>query len=416
MKIDVLTVSGSKTHPFPGGIDFVKLNHDIMKVLNPGVVIKWHVAVLEGQVSKVDLNISSDIKIYSYKLSDLDCKYILEPSNQHGELLNHLIKDVNIQNSGLSEKFIIVDPDCFIIKPNFIEDSVLYMENSKISIFGFAYPSTSEYLNLYWDFPTAFFMIVDKKRIKLASLDFRPDESRFFETSDTPWGCDTESNYQVFPFIRRQNFYKSIDNIKNLRLKILIKAFVETFGFWERYLLRDTGWKVRQHLLINGIKSKEIASTTVNNLKSSLSIQKYITYGIDSDYYLNLYQDVYKSGLNPLYHYTKYGKKENRNAIDPAIKLEFYFSKFFSNVKRLFKNDIHSPNWRSEISNYLHLNNYKIPDLNFFSDVCGLYFFNSHLVGIHLGHMFKKLNPDLTIIESELRKFIKINNHSNFLN
>ena len=404
MIIDILTVAGPSNLPFPGGLDYVQLNLDILKKTNPKLNFRMHVAVLTGDYDSSILR-NYKFEIFVYSMDDLSCEYPLEPSNQHGTLLNLLIKDVALA-SGLSPFFIIIDPDCFLVKHNFVVDSIAEMQDFGLSFFGITYPSTVNYLHYNQDFPTAYFMIVNSLNVNVFELDFRPDESRYHKSKNTHWGCETKIDFFVFPFLRLSKFYKLLNN-KNLYVRVLIKTLAYSFGFRQKSLMRDTGWKVRKYAKSKKLKDRTIFGTSAINLKSVFSVEKYLKYGIDLDYYIIHNPDV-KEYINPRDHFIRHGKKEGRNPVDPETILEWRLMNFLVKLMTLLNRRVLKWNYSFEIASFFISRDY-LPELNYFNNSSGLYFKNSNLVAIHLGQNFKSLNYDLEITKSELQKLISIN-------
>ncbi len=103
-------------------------------------------------------------------------------SFHHGWGLNIGIKYCN------TNFIIILDPDFFIIRKNWIQRVLIHMEEVNKSFFGATWtPRYADYLKTKWnDFPCTHFNCIDLRNVELTMLDFLPvDKDNQWEGKDT---------------------------------------------------------------------------------------------------------------------------------------------------------------------------------------------------------------------------------------
>jgi hypothetical protein len=102
-------------------------------------------------------------------------------SDQHARALNALLQEVRT-------RFVLVlDPDFYILRNGWIDDVVAHMRSNELSFFGA--PWHPRFVENYRYFPAVHCMFVDRSRIPLNTLDFRPihdDASDPRQSADVP--------------------------------------------------------------------------------------------------------------------------------------------------------------------------------------------------------------------------------------
>jgi len=98
-------------------------------------------------------------------------------SNHHAEALDILIKNVN------TRFLLVLDPDFYLLKSNWMYDVLSHMQNNNIAIFGA--PWHPRYNQNYRYFPAVHCMFIDLFRIAKERLNFRPLLNRLISTELT---------------------------------------------------------------------------------------------------------------------------------------------------------------------------------------------------------------------------------------
>lgn len=123
-----------------------------------------------------------------------------------------------------------IDPDFFILYPDWIQRTVSLMQGRQIAFWGAGYPSRR--LRAYRDFPMASCMFVNREQLHrnwMFNLDFSPD-------------CDGAGNEQnVAGVIMRKKVLKSCSHALLRRNTVYAKHWRETLRFYLTSRWRHTG-------------------------------------------------------------------------------------------------------------------------------------------------------------------------------
>jgi hypothetical protein len=394
-ELDIIVVPGpenlvlSSGELYYGGIKFVEIQKELFNIQNKSVKIRWNLGIL----SEKDDNVKSpeldrDTRIFSYRKDHLNVKYIEQPSSQHGGILNNLLRDLTKDHY---QHVLIIDPDYFVFKDDWIIDLISYMSSQNLSMLGAAYPEIDP--RFYFDFPTAYFTLIDTSKIELKKLDYRPDEKQFVVREDEPWGY---------------GFSMSIGNYKAMKAELLMRySFtfsLVSFFLWrnKKNFFRDTGWNVRKKYK-RKCKHEEFLYVSHSDLKNpnvfKLGNKKTKKNDFDAKWYLDTYEDVKKSNLDPREHYMKYGRFEGRlpNANYNYVKqlrphLEF---NLLSYAEKLISNE-YSIIYRRSYSMLDFLREYE-SKFTLFEEIppaAAYYFFKEGFFSVHLGHYSKTKVPE----------------------
>jgi hypothetical protein len=144
---------------------YLESNWRITQALNPNIDYEW--LLCEN---------SPPEETYCFSVSDLRFQVEMGPMPQdHGKAtgsyhhaagLNQLLQKVN------TRFLLVLDPDFYIIRPNWIADTLNYMQDKSLSFFGAPwYPG---YVSKYRYFPCVHCMFIDLDRIEKSMLDFNP--------------------------------------------------------------------------------------------------------------------------------------------------------------------------------------------------------------------------------------------------
>jgi hypothetical protein len=93
------------------------------------------------------------------------------PSLDHGAMLNLMMKDVD----GSFDYVLVMDPDCFLVGKNGLQEHVNRMGSSGIAISGTSYGMQAP-KSFFRDFPTVFALVIDCALVDIRALDFRPSK------------------------------------------------------------------------------------------------------------------------------------------------------------------------------------------------------------------------------------------------
>jgi hypothetical protein len=283
-----------------GGWPYLLKNFDFLISLNPETEIKFVIGHLSefGEIPNLPERKGITFLLYKTSKSDLLIQYKDHPSSQHGALLNYVLRSHKLD----TETYLIIDPDCYVLDINILSKLSKHILQNKIDFIGAPYPATNS-SRYYWDFPTAYFMMMRRDGVDPRSLDFLPDESSFFASS---YGNKevVDLDKPIIPLPR------SIRYLFNLLLSILTywgkDLYIHLFNSLKLSLrthdldlFRDTGWKNRMNFMNY---SKEMFS-----------------FGIHKDLSIAGFDHALYESLNPslkgfsVWHTFTYGIYEHRN-------------------------------------------------------------------------------------------------------
>jgi len=179
MSLDIITVISYDRHYF-------NLNHEITKKLND-YPHNW--IVVENYSKEKHGAFDPDKK--KIKIEDVNIKYL--KGIDQDSLNTRIIKKKNLSYSlnpqrsifhskGLSigiknsksKYLLIIDPDFFVIKKNWIKNIIEFMEKKNIDLFSSPYHPVKDWIKPF--IPSVYFMILNTEKIKKNNLDFSPPE------------------------------------------------------------------------------------------------------------------------------------------------------------------------------------------------------------------------------------------------
>ncbi len=164
LDLAIVTVAG------PGDDPFIRLNIEAICQKNPEAEIPIYVidngkfaAPPDGIKSGLDAILSDGVA----QMATLPAHY--RGSYQHADALNNFFKTQKI-----SQRYVlIIDPDFYVVRKNWIERILDEMDKEKLAFFGA--PWHPRWYNKYRYFPCVHFMCIDTTKIDIAMLDFSPD-------------------------------------------------------------------------------------------------------------------------------------------------------------------------------------------------------------------------------------------------
>ena len=90
-------------------------------------------------------------------------------SYQHASALNQYMHSINIDD----EFILVLDPDFFITRSNWIDELITHASTNKLSFFGSVW--APKWFKKYRHFPTVHCMLIDTRRVNISELDFLPN-------------------------------------------------------------------------------------------------------------------------------------------------------------------------------------------------------------------------------------------------
>jgi len=144
----------------------LSLNLRLTKFLNPKSEYSW--IILDNSPEGSSLCIKKENPDYFYlPRVETDFKGKGFESYQHGSGLNEIMQYVK------SRYVLILDPDFYITRPNWINEVLNFLDEEKISIFGA--PWHPNWFYKYRYFPCAHCLFLDLKNVEKESIDFCPE-------------------------------------------------------------------------------------------------------------------------------------------------------------------------------------------------------------------------------------------------
>ena len=145
--------------------DDILLQKNIKKIsdLNEKIKINWIIAI--------NKNINKKTKFENYGSNILLIDGINE--NLIGSAALHHTIALNLTKKEVKTRFVLfIDPDFFLIKNNFLNEMIDYMQKNDVTLIGA--PWHPKWYSKFRYFPCHHCMFVNTKKIDLDLLDFRP--------------------------------------------------------------------------------------------------------------------------------------------------------------------------------------------------------------------------------------------------
>jgi hypothetical protein len=142
------------------------LNYKLTEILNPSASVRWIVAENTPSVSKAE-SVQEDGRFHVIEGA-------VFPENQYAAASYHHAAAMNKTLQQVRTRFLLVlDPDFFIVRHNWIVDVIEHMITNSLSFFGAPWhPST---FKKWRYFPCVHCMFIDLERVPRGTLDFLPD-------------------------------------------------------------------------------------------------------------------------------------------------------------------------------------------------------------------------------------------------
>ena len=146
--------------------DLIKANIDLVKKMNPGARVDWIVVENTPNGAEGGLSVGETNGLRVIQGIPNDFSGIASASYHHESGLNKAIKEVKTRYA------LILDPDFYIVRKNWIQDVVGRMQKKNLSFFGAPY-NPKRYMK-YRYFPCIHCVFIDLEKVNKEELDFSP--------------------------------------------------------------------------------------------------------------------------------------------------------------------------------------------------------------------------------------------------
>ena len=274
-QVTIYSVPGPSSSPgllqeqIEGGWAYALENLKLLTALNPDCqfeVVFGHVKEF-GAIPIIPNFPEINIHVYETSLIELSSQVVLKPAEQHGTILNYILSSHVLQ----TEFYLILDPDCYVIKKNALHQLVDHMNQLDLDMIGVSYPTTLPKV-YYWDFPTAYFQLIRRLNCQPNTLDFLPERTSL--VADTGLVTSTSAPLArtfglIAKFVKRfkipvKEFLNKAQNSKFSVIQFTFYFYIN-FVYKNTPLFRDTGWKNRSkyrelnsEIIPHRIKPKEV--------------------------------------------------------------------------------------------------------------------------------------------------------------
>lgn len=277
-KLTICTVSFKQKY-------LIEANIELVKKMNPGIFFKWVITenTPEGEFGGFELSGGGDDFSVVRRIPN-DFKGVASASYHHASGLNKAIEKAD------TRYVLIIDPDFYIVRKNWIKDILSHMKQNDLAFFGAPY-NPKRYMK-YRNFPCIHCIFIDLEKVDKKDIDFMPryDQIALLENRNKILGSEKP---------RIKIFYNFINSVKNHARIILKRKTVIGFS-------RDTGYKLYENFYNkDGIKRE-----CVNTVFKFESVKpKYIT-----SWWNRILENFLPQNLSYLpksfYCYTKIGFKD----------------------------------------------------------------------------------------------------------
>lgn len=146
--------------------DLIKANIDLVKKMNPGARVDWIVVENTPNGAEGGLSVGETNGLRVIQGISNDFSGIASASYHHASGLNKAIKEVKTRYA------LILDPDFYIVRKNWIQDVLGRMQKKNLSFFGAPY-NPKRYMK-YRYFPCIHCVFIDLEKVNKEELDFSP--------------------------------------------------------------------------------------------------------------------------------------------------------------------------------------------------------------------------------------------------
>lgn len=149
--------------------EFIKKNISSTSRLNKGVDYCHYLIDNSGEFDVGELNGAENVMLVPGVKIDESLPERCRGSYRHAAALNAFLQSFQPE----TRYVLILDPDFYIVRQNWIPDVVAHMQHNNLSFFGA--PWHPKWYSKYRGFPCVHCIFVDSDQIDLKELDFSPD-------------------------------------------------------------------------------------------------------------------------------------------------------------------------------------------------------------------------------------------------
>lgn len=140
----------------------LETNYALTKRLNPQTSFVWYAGDNTPNDFDQKLNPHEFISIRNVPIEDFHNL----GSHHHASAINRCLKEVR------TRYVLSLDSDCFIVRPNWINDIIAHMQKNDLAVFGVPYYVQD--WQKYRYFPCVVGIVIDGEKVPLSTLDFSP--------------------------------------------------------------------------------------------------------------------------------------------------------------------------------------------------------------------------------------------------
>lgn len=229
---------------------FLNTNYELVKALNPQTPFEW-IVVQNTPEHELDEDLSMDDSRFTMIKGPVLTKQEKESSFyrsiHHAKALN-----LALAYTG-ADLILILDPDCFILMPDWIKTISTYMQKKQLVFFGVPYHP--KYATHYREFPNAICLFIDRHLMQEKNyffLDFTPDfeGTRLLNKQQQAAVYYYSSLKKFFKFffsstkrypLNLRDFHLIVSRIIRLKLDKYLSCPIKRI---EKKMTRDTGYKI----------------------------------------------------------------------------------------------------------------------------------------------------------------------------
>lgn len=149
-----------------GHKELIEENMRFVAEMNPDADVKWIIVENTPDRVKERFETGGSHKVKVLKGVENNFTGLARGSQHHASGLNMAIREADT-------KFVLIlDPDCYIVRSNWINDVLCHMQKSDLAFFGIPY-NPKRYLK-YRYFPSLHSLFIDLEKVSGDEIDFTP--------------------------------------------------------------------------------------------------------------------------------------------------------------------------------------------------------------------------------------------------
>ncbi len=212
----------------------LELNWQLARKLNPTSEFQWLVADNRLENPGTPLTFGGDqVKLVPGAPLDTAIAQQVRASYHHALGLNQTIQHLNTRYA------LFLDPDYFIVQPDWIKLVLKHMEQSGLAFFGAPYHP--KFYDKYRYFPCGICLFVDLERVPKETIDYLPE----YDLANMPAGWEIRVENEFHARLRRK--MSELPRPVAAALAIAARASGVSKLFQDRHRVqaaRDTGYKI----------------------------------------------------------------------------------------------------------------------------------------------------------------------------